>query len=117
MEQRNVQAALLEALRRCGYTLTPVGGVNLDSDAPNETTCSACCAGRKALETFLRLAAERRHGGALYHYVLESIEKPLIEDILSKTGGNQLAAARLLGINRNTLRARIKALGVRATRP
>lgn len=115
MEQRNVQAALLEALRRCGYTLTPVGGARLDAD-PLASKCTACCVGEKALQTLLELASERRDGSALYHFVLESIEKPLIEDILTKTGGNQLAAARLLGINRNTLRARMKALGIRAER-
>ena len=35
---------------------------------------------------------------------------------LTKTGGNQLAAARLLGINRNTLRARMRALEIRVVK-
>lgn len=50
--------------------------------------------------------------GALYKSLLEIIEKPLIEHILERTEGNQLKAARILGINRNTMRAKIKKLGV-----
>ena len=44
----------------------------------------------------------RRHG-ALYHGALAAFEKPLFEHALRETGGNQLRAAQLLGINRNTL--------------
>ena len=50
--------------------------------------------------------------GALYKSILEVIEKPLIEHILERTAGNQLKAARILGLNRNTIRAKIKKLGI-----
>lgn len=50
--------------------------------------------------------------GALYKSILEAIEKPLVEYILKRTEGNQLKAARILGINRNTIRAKIKKLGI-----
>jgi two-component system nitrogen regulation response regulator GlnG len=50
--------------------------------------------------------------GILYKYVLETIEKPLIEHVLERTYGNQLKAAKILGINRNTMRAKIKKLGI-----
>ncbi|MDD4981066.1 MAG: helix-turn-helix domain-containing protein [Candidatus Omnitrophica bacterium] len=50
--------------------------------------------------------------GFLYKYVLETIEKPLIEHALERTYGNQLKAAKILGINRNTMRAKIKKLGI-----
>jgi DNA-binding protein Fis len=50
--------------------------------------------------------------GKLYKSVLEVIEKPLIEHILERTEGNQLKAARILGLNRNTIRAKIKKLGI-----
>ncbi|MCX5680601.1 MAG: hypothetical protein NTZ95_08200 [Candidatus Omnitrophica bacterium] len=48
--------------------------------------------------------------GVLYKSVIESIEKPLLEHILDRTEGNQVKAARILGINRNTMRAKIKKL-------
>ena len=50
--------------------------------------------------------------GVLYKSVVESIEKPLIEQTLERTEGNQLKAARILGLNRNTLRAKIKRLEI-----
>lgn len=50
--------------------------------------------------------------GVLYKYILEIIEKPLIEHILERTEGNQLKAAGILGMNRNTIRAKIKRLGI-----
>jgi len=52
----------------------------------------------------------------IYKSVLDIVEKSLIENILKKTEGNQLKAARLLGINRNTLRAKIKKLSIDATK-
>jgi two-component system nitrogen regulation response regulator GlnG len=53
------------------------------------------------------IAETRPASGAVYHSALAAFEKPLIEHALSETGGNQLRAAKLLGINRNTLRKRI----------
>jgi len=48
----------------------------------------------------------------LYYSVIEATEKPLIENTLKTTYGNQLKAAKILGINRNTLRSKIKKLGI-----
>ena len=50
--------------------------------------------------------------GVLYKSILEAIEKPLIEDVLERTEGNQLKAAKILGINRNTIRTKIKRLSI-----
>lgn len=58
------------------------------------------------------LANETPPPGAVYHRALAAFEKPLIEYALGRTGGNQLRAAQLLGINRNTLRKRIGELGL-----
>ena len=49
----------------------------------------------------------------IYKRLLELVERPLIEAILAHTQGNQIRAAALLGINRNTLRKKIGELGVR----
>jgi two-component system nitrogen regulation response regulator GlnG len=62
------------------------------------------------------LTAESPPPGALYHRALAAFEKPLIEYALGRTGGNQLRAAQLLGINRNTLRKRIGELGLEPDR-
>ncbi|MFA5350547.1 MAG: helix-turn-helix domain-containing protein [Candidatus Omnitrophota bacterium] len=54
--------------------------------------------------------------GVLYKSILEAIEKPLLEQTLERCEGNQLKAARILGINRNTMRAKIKKLGIDVSR-
>lgn len=48
----------------------------------------------------------------LYDLVIESIERPLIRLVLGQTNGNQIKAAALLGINRNTLRKKIHNLKI-----
>lgn len=48
----------------------------------------------------------------LYHRVLAELEYPLILACLTATRGNQIKAADLLGLNRNTLRKKIRELGV-----
>jgi two-component system nitrogen regulation response regulator GlnG len=55
------------------------------------------------------------HPGRVYREALVILEKPLIVHALRLTGGNQLRAARLLGINRNTLRKRCRELGIVGT--
>jgi len=51
-------------------------------------------------------------GGRLYRSVMARVELPLLRQALELSGGNQLKAARLLGINRNTLRKRLRLLGL-----
>jgi len=58
------------------------------------------------------LSREPVASGALYHGALAAFETPLFEHALRETGGNQLRAAQLLGINRNTLRKRLDDLGI-----
>ena len=48
----------------------------------------------------------------VYHQMMERVERPLLEAVLRHTGGNQLRAASLLGINRNTLRKKIVELAI-----
>ena len=55
--------------------------------------------------------------GEIYKSVIQEIEKPLIQWVLERTKGNQLRAAKLLGINRNTLRSKIKKLGLGGASP
>jgi two-component system nitrogen regulation response regulator GlnG len=43
----------------------------------------------------------------LYDEVISRVERPLIELVLERTGNNQLKAAEMLGLNRNTLRKKI----------
>jgi two-component system nitrogen regulation response regulator GlnG len=52
----------------------------------------------------------------LYERILKEVERPLISRSLGATRGNQLRAAELLGLNRNTLRKKIRELGITVSR-
>jgi two-component system nitrogen regulation response regulator GlnG len=52
----------------------------------------------------------------LYHRILREIEGPLIAAALAATRGNQIRAAELLGLNRNTLRKKVRDLDLQVIR-
>lgn len=89
-----------------------IGKDNTSVEGTNESTMG------KAVNQWLD--NNRPQHGAVYHSALAAFEKPLIEYALEQTGGNQVRAAQLLGINRNTLRKRLGELDLNAesfTRP
>ena len=49
----------------------------------------------------------------LYAMVIAEVEKPLFEAVMKRSGGNQFRAARILGINRNTLRKKLARYGIK----
>ena len=59
------------------------------------------------LKRYLKKLAKLERSN-LYDAVISEVEKALISIILKETEGNQLRAAKALGINRNTLRSKIK---------
>jgi two-component system, NtrC family, nitrogen regulation response regulator GlnG len=72
------------------------------------------------LEVKLRRFLEQMEGlslSGIYAQVIEVVERPLLKLILERTGGNQVRAAEILGINRNTLRKKLSTLGVAARPP
>ena len=52
----------------------------------------------------------------IYQHVLREVERPLITGVLAATKGNQLRAADMLGLNRNTLRKKIRELDIQLMR-
>jgi two-component system nitrogen regulation response regulator GlnG len=60
----------------------------------------------------------RRLGGVqvsgIYADIIARVEAPLLDLVLERTGGNQLKAAEVLGLNRNTLRRKLAEHGLRA---
>lgn len=51
--------------------------------------------------------------GCIWQMVISAVERPMLEAVLTRVGGNQSRAAEMLGINRNTLRKKIEQHGVR----
>ena len=49
----------------------------------------------------------------LHAMVIAEVEKPLLAAVMKRAEGNQLRAARILGINRNTLRIKLSLYGLK----
>jgi two-component system nitrogen regulation response regulator GlnG len=91
------------------------GGASPGSD-PAETGRTLGAAVELHLTRYFNMHGESLPPPGLHDRVLREIELPLIALTLSATRGNQLKAAELLGINRNTLRKRIRELDIPVTR-
>ena len=106
-----VQRALLAAR---GELLT--GGdlaVAIEAAGPAPAPAAAGPAGlEEALARALPSAVEHLPEGSAHAVIFERVERALLALALERFDGNQLQAARWLGINRNTLRARLTALGI-----
>ncbi|TAJ91474.1 MAG: DNA-binding transcriptional regulator Fis [Gammaproteobacteria bacterium] len=73
----------------------------------------------RALSDQVRDAVERyfsdldgHDSSELYELILSQVEKPLFESVLKNTRGNLSKAAQVLGMNRGTLRTRLKKYGL-----
>ncbi|HEY7650378.1 MAG TPA: helix-turn-helix domain-containing protein [Methylomirabilota bacterium] len=80
-----------------------------DQDGPRIVETSRTLV--KAIQTLAEHLAATRPG-SVYREVLALVEGPLLAHALALTEGNQLRAARLLGVNRNTLHKRGRQLGL-----
>jgi two-component system nitrogen regulation response regulator GlnG len=58
----------------------------------------------------------RLPANGLYDRILHEMERPLLSICLEATRGNQIKAAELLGLNRNTLRKKLRELDIQARR-
>ena len=87
----------------------PIGPVSAAASVAVDATLEEIIE-RKLLECVRGL---RQHTSAnLYDLVLGLVEKPLLRAVLRETGGNQVRAAQILGINRNTLRKKLTEHGI-----
>jgi len=67
---------------------------------------------RRAIEGYFRdLDGEKPC--RVYDMVINCVEKPLLESVLHRVRGNQSHAAEMLGINRNTLRKKMRVHGIK----
>jgi two-component system nitrogen regulation response regulator GlnG len=80
---------------------------------PDETLSTAV---ERHLNELFKSHADGLPPPGLYHRILREIEYPLIAAALGATRGNQIKAAELLGLNRNTLRKKVRDLDIRLLR-
>jgi two-component system nitrogen regulation response regulator GlnG len=77
-----------------------------------EETVSLSGSVERYLTRYFMEQGERLPPPGVYDRVLAEVERPLISICLAATRGNQIRAAQLLGLNRNTLRKKIRDLGL-----
>lgn len=76
------------------------------TDAPPGNSVLNECV-RTSLEAYFE-RLDGMHANDLYRMVMHQVEAPMLEVVLSHTHGNQSQAADVLGINRGTLRKKLK---------
>ncbi len=122
--QETITEQLVET--ELGFDSTPIG------DRPAPVSNSAPALGGHApldlegstlsmavehhLNVLFRSFGEQLPPAGLYHRILREVEGPLLSAALAATRGNQIKAAELLGLNRNTLRKKVRDLDIRLMR-
>ena len=66
---------------------------------------------KASLEKYFH-SLEGAQPGEVYEMVIKAVERPMLQVIMQRADGNQLKASEILGINRNTLRKKLKAHGM-----
>jgi two-component system nitrogen regulation response regulator GlnG len=105
IERDIVEAELGEAPRFADETAARDGDAESLSDAV-----------QRHLERYFEAHGASLPAAGLHGRILREVERPLIEICLRATRGNQVRTAELLGLNRNTLRKKIRDLGITVSR-
>jgi len=106
--QETITAAVIES--ELAQPVLPAGG----EEPRAEESLSAAV--ERHLATYFASFEEGMPPAGLYHRILREIEYPLLSAALAATRGNQIRAADLLGVNRNTLRKKIRDLDIQVFR-
>jgi DNA-binding NtrC family response regulator len=113
---RELQSVLKQALLQTrGRTLLAAFLPALPGEPAGPATTSPAAEADTNLEAFIRLCLASAEGD-LYGETHRQVDRLLLTRVLEDTGGNQLQAARRLGISRDTLRRRLVELGLQFTR-
>jgi two-component system nitrogen regulation response regulator GlnG len=103
------------------YAEDPITARIIDREIQEHTAAPTASEGAPTFETLIERGLSGEFIGGpdglprpgLYDRVLEQVERPLITMTLGATRGNQVRAAEILGLNRNTLRKKITDLGIK----
>ena len=92
------------------------GMVSGDSPAMSPEQMTVSQAVEHFLQTYFKSFGDDLPPPGIYQRILAEVEYPLVLACMTATRGNQIKAAELLGLNRNTLRKKIRDLGVNVYR-
>jgi nitrogen metabolism transcriptional regulator, NtrC, Fis family len=106
--QEIITASIIEA-----ELSTPISTSAPEEGGQDETLSSSV---ERHLNTYFGGFGENLPPPGLYHRILKDVEYPLLSAALAATRGNQIKAAELLGLNRNTLRKKIRDLDIQIIR-
>src|SRR5690606_31382998 len=109
--QDEISAEIVEAEL---HTPEPSSPAHLSGGDPDDITISQAV--EIQLQRYFAGFAGELPPPGLYQRVLAEVEYPLVLGAMTATRGNQIKAAELLGLNRNTLRKKIRELGVNVYR-
>jgi DNA-binding protein Fis len=110
-DEDKIKAMLSDTLKKQGYNF-----MNEDTSGriikviKNDIVYSSDNLKRQIIGLWDTIYAENK--GQMHRSILDAVEKPMIEYVLEQTEGNQQKAARILGINRNTMRSKIRKLNI-----
>jgi two-component system nitrogen regulation response regulator GlnG len=107
--QETITAAVIEA-----ELASPVLSLGSREESAAEEGLSAAV--ERHLASYFSGFADGLPPAGLYHRILREVEYPLLTAALAATRGNQIRAADLLGVNRNTLRKKIRDLDIQVFR-
>jgi two-component system nitrogen regulation response regulator GlnG len=107
--QETITAAVVDA-----ELAQPAATLGLADEARADESLSAAV--ERHLAAYFAGFADGLPPAGLYHRILREIEYPLLSAALAATNGNQIRAAELLGLNRNTLRKKVRDLDIQVFR-
>jgi Fis family transcriptional regulator len=85
--------------------------LTVQSGGNSHADVALCSIAEQALKDYFRTLNGHRPGD-LYEMVIGEVERPLLKTVLDYTEGNQSQAADILGINRGTLRKKLRQHGL-----
>ncbi|MFM9058974.1 MAG: helix-turn-helix domain-containing protein, partial [Planctomycetaceae bacterium] len=112
------QAVEFAAVVARGHALSPahLPPVGAESSVSHSSAIEPAAEGVAAAVREWAAAARRSFGGLpepdLHHRLLRVAEASLLREALAHAGGNRTAAAKLLGLDRATLRTKLRLLGI-----
>jgi len=114
-DDRNIQNLIEKIFPKEGLRVIKASSVDSETLGYSEISVSKSpspASMEDAVRAFLREEVSKNSWGSIHEKVIGKIERVLIGMILEEEKGNQVRASKRLGINRNTLRKKMKDLQI-----